>query len=204
MSFTLWFTGLSGSGKTTLANAIHLELRCRGLRVALLDGDIVRRNISRGLSFSRADRNANVRRIGFICHLLNRNGVIGIVAAIAPYTESRDNNRALLNQYVEIFCDSPVEVCEARDVKGLYARARRGEIEAFTGVSDPYYPPERPELHISTSAQTVDESVSTIVRYLEETGLATMERVVAPETVLAEEKAWRERLYALGYLANGK
>jgi adenylylsulfate kinase len=136
--FTLWFTGLSGSGKTTISEIVERELRN--------DGDIVRTNLSKGLSFSRDDRNINVLRIGFVANLLTRNGVGVVVSAISPYKEARDQVRRRIVDFVEVFVDAPLEVCADRDVKGLYKKAFAGEIQQFTGVSDPYEPPNAPDL----------------------------------------------------------
>jgi adenylylsulfate kinase len=138
--FTVWFTGLSGAGKTTIADIVEHELRERGRRVEVLDGDIVRTNLSKGLGFGREDRNVNVLRIGFVANLLSRNGVAVIVSAISPYKEARDQVRRRIIDFVEVFVDAPLEVCAERDVKGLYAKAFSGEIPQFTGVSDPYEP----------------------------------------------------------------
>src|SRR5436853_6151835 len=142
--FTLWFTGLSGSGKSTLSCMVEEELRQRGLRVEVLDGDVVRTNLSKGLGFSKEDRDTNIRRIGFVCHLLSRNGVAAIAAAISPYREVRDEVRQMIGDFVEVYVRCPVDVCASRDVKGLYAKAMAGEIPGFTGVSDPYEEPLNP------------------------------------------------------------
>lgn len=149
---TIWFTGLSGAGKSTLAEALAPELRALGKRVELLDGDAVRTHLSKGLGFSREDRDTNVRRIGYVAHLLARNGVYVITAAISPYRETRQWCRETIQDFVEVYVSTPLEACAARDVKGLYKRAMAGEIPAFTGVSDPYEPPESPELTLDTSA----------------------------------------------------
>ncbi|TCJ20322.1 adenylyl-sulfate kinase, partial [Rubrobacter taiwanensis] len=148
--FTLWFTGLSGAGKTTISEIVEKELRERLGKVEVLDGDIVRTNLSKGLGFSKEDRDINVLRIGFVANLLTRNGVAVIVSAISPYKEARDQVRREIGEFVEVYVDAPVEVCAERDVKGLYKKAFSGEIQQFTGVSDPYEPPVAPELHIRT------------------------------------------------------
>ena len=166
--FTLWFTGLSGAGKTTIAEIVEKELRERGLRVEVLDGDIVRTNLSKGLSFSREDRNVNVLRIGFVANLLTRNGVGVIVSAISPFKEVRDQVRHQIGEdFLEIFVDAPVEVCAERDVKGLYKKAYAGEIKEFTGVSDPYEPPAAPDLVLKTNEEEPEESARKVIEKLE-------------------------------------
>jgi adenylylsulfate kinase len=165
--FTLWFTGLSGAGKTTIAEIVEHELRERGRSVEVLDGDIVRTNLSKGLGFSRDDRNINVLRIGFVANLLTRNGVAVIVSAISPYKEARDQVRRRIIDFVEVFVDAPLEVCAERDVKGLYKKAFAGEIEQFTGVSDPYEPPAAPDLHLKTDEETPEESARKVIEKLE-------------------------------------
>ena len=165
--FTLWFTGLSGSGKTTIAEIVEHELRERGRQVEVLDGDIVRTNLSKGLSFSRDDRNINVLRIGFVANLLARNGVAVIVSAISPYKEARDQVRRRIIDFVEVFVDAPLEVCAERDVKGLYKKAFAGEIEQFTGVSDPYEPPAAPDLVLKTNEEMPEESAHKVIEKLE-------------------------------------
>ena len=170
--FTLWFTGLSGSGKSTITGLLVEELEKRGSRVEVLDGDIVRENLSKGLGFSKEDRDINIRRIAFVADLLSRNDVPVITAAISPYREIRDEARALMNgRMIEAYVKASVEECERRDVKGLYAKARAGEIKEFTGVSDPYEPPEKPELVLDTEQQTPEESARKILVYLEERDL---------------------------------
>ncbi|MBC7928381.1 MAG: adenylyl-sulfate kinase [Bryobacteraceae bacterium] len=160
--FTLWFTGLSGAGKSTISERIHERLRNAGARVELLDGDVVRTNLSKGLGFSREDRDINVRRIGFVCELLTRNGVIALVAAISPYRAVREEIRARIQNFVEVYVHCPVEVLAERDVKGLYKKALAGEIPEFTGISDPYEPPANPEITIDSSLESVDESVEKV------------------------------------------
>jgi adenylylsulfate kinase len=165
--FTLWFTGLSGAGKTTVGEIVEKELKERGLRVEVLDGDIVRTNLSKGLGFSREDRNVNVLRIGFVANLLTRNGVAVIVSAISPYKEARDQVRRRIIDFVEVFVDVPLEVAAERDVKGLYKKAFAGEIEQFTGVSDPYEPPVAPDLILKTDEETPEESARKVLEKLE-------------------------------------
>jgi len=166
--FILWFTGLSGAGKSTLSGLVAEELRQRGKKVEILDGDEVRENLSKGLGFSKEDRDTNIKRIGFVAKLLARNGVVAITAAISPYRETRDYVRSTYPDFVEVFVDCPLEKCIERDVKGLYKKALAGEIPQFTGVSDPYEPPLNPEIVVKTHEQTHAESVATIIRRLEE------------------------------------
>jgi adenylylsulfate kinase len=167
----VWLTGLSGAGKSTIAARLAAELSERGIPVELLDGDEVRTHVSAGLGFSRAERDANVRRIGWIAATLAKHGVVAITAAISPYRATRAEARALSDAkapgaFLEVFVDAPLEVCEQRDVKGLYAKARAGKISAFTGVSDPYEPPERPDVHLRTDRQTTEESVAAVLNAL--------------------------------------
>jgi adenylylsulfate kinase len=167
--FTLWFTGLSGSGKTTITTHLVKELRKRGVPLEVLDGDIVRENLSKGLGFSKEDRDTNIRRIAFVANLLSRNGVPVITAAISPYREIRNEARELMDgRFVEVYTKAPLEVCEERDVKGLYAKARAGEIKEFTGISDPYEPPENPEILVETDKQSPEASAKQILDFLEE------------------------------------
>lgn len=170
LGFTLWFTGLSGSGKTTLARRVEHALCARGYKVEVLDGDIVRENLSKGLGFSKEDRDTNIRRIGFVCELLTRNGVIAISAAISPYRSVRDENRARIGRFVEVYARCPIEVLAERDVKGLYKRALRGEIKNFTGVDDPYEPPLNPEVVFDSDKETPEESAARVLAKLEELG----------------------------------
>jgi adenylylsulfate kinase len=169
--FTLWFTGLSGAGKTTISEIVERELRSRYGRVEVLDGDIVRTNLSKGLGFSREDRDTNILRIGFVAELLTRNGVGVIVSAISPFKEARDQvRRSIGEDFIEVYVDAPIEVCAERDVKGLYEKAFAGEILQFTGVSDPYEPPAAPELHIKTNEEEPQESARRVIARLEELG----------------------------------
>lgn len=169
--FTVWFTGLSGAGKTTIAGRLEQALRARGLRAELLDGDVVRTHISKGLGFSKEDRDTNIRRIGFVCKLLSRNGVAAIAAAVSPYREIRDEVRTEIANFVEVYVKCPLDVLKGRDVKGLYAKAHRGEIANFTGVSDPYEEPLNPELVLQTDQETEEESLAKVIAKLEELGL---------------------------------
>jgi len=168
--FTLWFTGLSGSGKTTIARLVEQELRDRGLKVERLDGDIVRQSLTRDLGFSKEDRDKNIERVTFVAKLLTRNGVAVLCSFISPYRERRAKSRQEIGEFIEIYIECPVEVCAQRDVKGMYARAFAGEIENFTGVSDPYEEPENPEIVCRTAQEASEESAAKIVAYLEKQG----------------------------------
>ena len=164
----IWFTGLSGSGKTTIAHKVEEILLDADVPIEILDGDVVRENLSKGLGFSKEDRDVNIRRIAFVAHLLQRNGTFVITAAISPYREIRDEARAMIKDFVEVFADAPIEVCEERDVKGLYAKARAGEIKGFTGVDDPYEAPLEAEVVCDTANETVEESAQKVVDKLVE------------------------------------
>jgi adenylyl-sulfate kinase len=163
-------TGLSGAGKSTIAEHLVPLLRQYTRRVEVLDGDVVRTNLSKGLGFSQEDRDTNIRRIGFVCHLLTRNEVIVIAAAISPYKSIRNENRALIKDFIEVYVKASLEACIERDVKGLYKKALAGEIKAFTGVSDPYEPPENPEVICDTEKETPQASARKIVRKLDALG----------------------------------
>ncbi len=173
LGFTLWFTGLSGSGKTTLSRHLERELRARGYKVEVLDGDVVRENLSKGLGFSKEDRDTNIRRIGFVCELLTRNGVIAISAAISPYRAVRDENRARIGRFVEVYARCPIEVLAERDVKGLYKQALAGRIKHFTGIDDPYEPPLNPEVVVESDKETPEQSAARVLARLEELGYLT-------------------------------
>jgi adenylyl-sulfate kinase len=196
--YTLWFTGLSGSGKTALAKVLEVELHRRGLKVERLDGDIVRKSLTRDLGFTKEDRDTNIERVTFVAKLLTRNGVAVLCSFISPYRERRAKSRAEIGNFVECYVECPLEVCIERDVKGLYQRAMAGDIENFTGVSDPYQAPENAEIVVHTAQQTVEESVQVILQRLEELGYLPSE---TKEAYSAEdEAAVEERLRALGYI----
>lgn len=167
---TVWFTGLPSSGKSTIARVLERKFRQWGLKCELLDGDVVRTNLSKGLGFSREDRDANIKRIGFVAHLLTRNDVITIASAISPFREARDYNRQLIGNFVEVYVKCSVEECEKRDVKGLFKKARAGEIKGFTGVDDPYEEPLNPEIICETEKQTPEESAEKVIHKLAELG----------------------------------
>jgi adenylyl-sulfate kinase len=180
--FTLWLTGLSGAGKSTLAERLVGELRARGARLEVLDGDEVRTNLSKGLGFSKEDRDTNIRRIGYVCRLLSRNGVGAVSAAISPYREVRDEVRRTVEkdgaEFIEVYVKCPIEVLADRDVKGLYKKALAGEIANFTGVSDPYEEPLAPEVVVESDRETVEQSAEKILRLLEGRGLVPRAEVV--------------------------
>ena len=167
---TVWFTGLSGAGKTTISKAVAQALQARGYKVEILDGDIVRENLTKDLGFSKQDRDENIRRIGFVSQLLTRNGVIVITSAISPYREIREEVRSRIGDFVEVYVNAPLETCEQRDVKGLYKKARAGEIKQFTGIDDPYEPPLNPEVECCTNAESIAQSMEKVILKLEEMG----------------------------------
>ena len=169
--FILWFTGLSGAGKSTLAEYLEPILRERGTRVEVLDGDVVRTNLSKGLGFSKEDRDTNIRRIGFVAELLARNGVCAITAAISPYAAIRDEIRDRSTNFVEVYVEAPLDVLEDRDTKGLYKKARAGEIKNFTGISDPYEAPKDPEVTVHTADESIEDSARKVLDYLVRRGL---------------------------------
>ena len=169
--FTVWFTGLSGSGKSTIAEMLYHEFQARGLKTEILDGDVVRQNLSKGLGFSKEDRDTNIMRIGFVANLLTRNGVAAICCPISPYKETRDANRELIGEFVEVYVHATLEeLAENRDPKGLYKKAMAGEITGFTGVDDPYEVPEHPELVVDTMVQIPEESLQAVLTRLVELG----------------------------------
>lgn len=197
--FTLWFTGLSGAGKSTLASRCEEIFLERGMKVEVLDGDVVRTNLSKGLGYSKEDRDTNIRRIGWVCHILTRNEVVAIAAAISPYKAIRDENRKLIGRFVEVYCKCPIEVLKNRDPKGLYEKALRGEIKNFTGVDDPYEPPDKPEIVIESDQESVEQSVAKIIRTLELMGYLPSTGEVSDYSPDEEAKI-KERLRDLGYI----
>ncbi len=197
--FTLWFTGLPCSGKSTLAKRVEEILLERGMNVEVLDGDEVRKNLTKGLGYSKEDRDTNIRRIGWVCKLLSRNGAVAIAAAISPYAEIRNEVRASVDRFVEVYVKAQMESLIERDVKGMYKKAIAGEIKNFTGVDDPYEPPEKPEVIVDTDKETVEESTDKIIRTLEMLGyIPTVEggNEYSPE----EEEQIKTRLQDLGYI----
>jgi adenylylsulfate kinase len=163
---TIWFTGLSGAGKTTITKALAEELLKQKLSIELLDGDIIRQNLTKGLGFSKEDRDENIRRIGFVANLLTKHGVIVLVSAISPYREIRQEVREKIGNFVEVYVNAPLTTCEARDVKGLYKKARAGEIKGFTGIDDPYEPPLNPEIECRTDLESLEESLAKVLAKL--------------------------------------
>jgi adenylyl-sulfate kinase len=181
--FTVWFTGMSGSGKTTLARRVVDELRNRGIRrIELLDGDVIRTNLSKGLGFSKEDRDTNIRRIGWVCEVLTRNDVAAVASAISPYRAVRDEVREQVGDFVEVYVKCPIDVLVERDVKGLYAKALAGEIENFTGISDPYEAPLDPEVVVETDREAIAQSVARILAALEMRGYVPQATSSEPAT----------------------
>ena len=197
--FTLWFTGLPCSGKTTISEMVERQLRDRGLNVEVLDGDEVRRNLSKDLGFSKDDRDTHIKRIGFVAKLLSRNGVATLAAFVSPYREVRDYLRSEIETFVEVYVDCPLEVCIKRDVKGMYKKAIAGEIRNFTGISDPYEEPLNPEVVVKTDKETPTESALKVLRKLEGMGYIPTISESVTYTDEEEEKI-KKRLKALGYL----
>ena len=205
--FVLWFTGLSGAGKSTVSGLVAEELRTRGQAVEVLDGDAMRLHLTAGLGFTREDRATNVRRIGWVAALLAKHDVAAITAAISPYADVRAEVRAMAEQFVEVFVDAPLATVQERDVKGLYERALRGEIAHFTGVSDPYEPPEHPDVHLRTDRETPEQSTARVLALLEQRGLVERSevtgrgrarppvavRISSPKRLLRRWACWRTR-----------
>jgi adenylyl-sulfate kinase len=203
---TIWFTGLSGAGKSTISAIVEQELRERGHKVEVLDGDVVRTHLSKGLGFSKEDRDTNIRRIGWVCEVLTRNDVIAIAAAISPYRAVREEVREKIGRFVEVYVDCPVETLAERDVKGLYKQALAGKIENFTGVSDPYEPPLHPEIACySDGRETPEQSAAKVIAKLEHLGyIERRELAIASNGHAAysedEEAEVAGRLRELGYI----
>ena len=196
--FTVWFTGLPCSGKSTLALLVAKELERRGRGVEILDGDVVRTHLTKGLGFSKEDRDENIRRIGFVCKLLSKHGAVAIAAAISPYRGVREEVRATIENFIEVYVDTPLEICMDRDVKGMYKKALAGEMKHFTGVDDPYEAPANPEVVVETQKETPKESAARIFARLEQMGLVEP----LPEVPYSPEEAEkiREKLVRLGYI----
>lgn len=192
---TLWFTGIPASGKSAIARAVRDLLAARGLPVELLDGPEVRQSLSRGLGFTREDREENVRRIGYVAKLLSRNGVIAICAAVSPYRATREEIRQHVTNFVEVYVDCPIAVAERRDAEGLYARARAGVIDDFTGVSDPYEPPDRPEVHIHSDQESIAQSAAKVAKTLE-----LLQLIPTVDDGFPDADELRRRLRGLGYI----
>lgn len=190
---TIWFTGLPSSGKSTIAREVFQRLLDRGLPIELLDGAEVRESLSRGLSFSKEDREEHIRRMGYVAKLLSRNGVIAICCAVSPYRATRDEVRKNTRRFVEVYVECPVDVAEQRDTEGWYERARRGEVEEFTGVNAPYEPPESPEVHIRSDREPVPDAAARVVQRLEEL------QIVPRSIDLRTQEEMKKRLEALGY-----
>ena len=190
---TIWFTGLPSSGKSTIAREVYQRLLDRGLAVELLDGAEVRESLSRGLSFSKEDREEHIRRMGYVAKLLSRNGVIAICCAVSPYRATRDEVRRNTRRFVEVYVECPVPVAEQRDTDGWYAKARRGEVDEFTGVNAPYEAPTAPEVHIRSDQESVDQAAGKVVAQLEHM------QIVPRATDAQAQDELRKRLAALGY-----
>jgi len=191
--FTLWFTGVPCSGKSTLARRMERVLRDRGHKIEVLDGDEVRQNLSKGLGFSKEDRDTNIRRIGYVCNLLTRNDVVAIAAAVSPYRSVRAENRKLIGNFVEIYVRCPVEITRERDVKGMYKMVAEGKMKSFTGVDDPYEEPENAEVVVETDRETIDQSVAKILHTLVLLGYLPAAEV-HPDLRPDDEAEIRERL----------
>ncbi|MCD4655446.1 adenylyl-sulfate kinase [bacterium] len=194
--YTVWFTGLSGSGKSALANLLASEIRKRGQQVEILDGDVIRRSLSKGLGFSKEGRDENIRRVGHVCSYLTATERVAIAACISPYIKIRDRNRDLIGDFVEVYCKCSLDECAIRDPKGLYKKAFAGEIEGFTGVDDPYEEPVNPEVLVETDKEHIAESLRIIIERLEELSYLPKADAMTDE----EEAKVVERLKELGYL----
>lgn len=200
---TVWFTGLPCSGKSTVAAIVAREMRALGRKVEVFDGDVVRTNLSKGLGFSREDRDENIRRIGFVCHLLTRNGVVAITAAISPFRSVRNEVRRKIGSFFEVYVKCPLSVCQERDVKGMYRRALAGEIAQFTGISDPYEEPFAPELTLCTDQELPEESAARVLRGLADGGyLPVRESALSPVEKALNTRAEPEWAVRPGNLGN--
>ena len=197
--FTLWLTGLPCSGKTTLAKGVEEVLLERGIPVEVFDGDEIRTNLTKGLGFSKEDRDTNIRRVGYVCNLLTRNGVVAIAAVISPYQNIRDEVRETIGRFAEVFVDAPLDELIKRDVKGMYKKALAGEIKNFTGIDDPYEPPEKPEIHVRTDQEEAQQSIAKVVKTLEILGFLPS---IEGDTSYSqeEEEVIKSRLRDLGYI----
>ncbi len=194
--FTVWFTGLSGSGKSSLANRLAEIIKSRGLPVEIIDGDVIRRSLSKGLGFSKEDRDENIRRVGHVCSYLTATERVAIAACISPYRNIRDRNRDLIGDFVEVYCKCSLDECAKRDPKGMYKKAFAGQIKGFTGVDDPYEEPLAAEVVVNTDSESLDESLAKIVTKLE-----TMALIPTGDTLTAEEEQLiKKKLADLGYL----
>ncbi|MEJ5377705.1 MAG: adenylyl-sulfate kinase [bacterium] len=198
--FTVWFTGLTAAGKTTVARLVARELLERGFRVELLDGDEVRKNLSQGLGFSREDRDRNVLRIGYVCKLLSRNGVVAIAAAVSPYRETREKLRADIGNFVEVYVSCPIQVCSERDYKGIYKALQEGRISQVSGLDDPYEEPQNPEVIIRTHQETPEESAAKVITALEELGYVAPKDLGSLGYSEEERLLLEKRLSELGYI----
>jgi len=194
---TIWFTGLSGSGKTTIAQIVYNQLKKEGYKVEILDGDVIRTNLSKGLGFSKEGRDENIKRVGFVCDLLTRNEVIAIAVCISPYREVRDFNRKRIGNFIEVYTKCNLQECIKRDPKGNYKKALAGEIKNYTGIDDPYEEPVNPEVIVETDKQKPQECAKKVLDKLKELHyLDKREAEVSSE----EEEKIKERLRSLGYL----
>jgi len=198
MGFTLWFTGLPCSGKSTLAQLVAVELERRGYGTEILDGDVVRTHLTKGLGFSKADRDENIRRIGFVCKLLSKHGAVAIAAAISPYRNIREEIRSTIENFVEVHVKAPIEVCITRDVKGMYRKALAGEIKNFTGIDDPYEAPIAPEVIVETAKETPEDSTTRILTRLEQ--LSLIEPLAEASDTREDAQQIREKLVRLRYI----
>lgn len=198
--FTVWLTGLPCSGKTTISKFLAQELKKRGIKVEILDGDVIRTNLSKGLTFSKKDRDINIHRVGFVANLLTRNGIAVMCAVISPYKKLRDENRKLIGNFIEVYVKASVEECARRDVDGLYKKAYSGVIKEFTGVSAPYEEPENPEVVCDTENDSVSECAQKIIRKLQELGYLEKDSLKTEVYTETEKKIIENRLKNLGYL----